>query len=210
MAAMPPLKAKSGFPVSNKLLQKRWNDKAFQLHQQKVAAMKADLDNKSPKPYQHIRLRLKKLLAEEERQAQVDHDNRKLLGRMTQIMKTHGSLDNWNNYTPRSMNYYVREKEAERIAMNNELIKSRLLGVQPNYNLNKWEEDFLKHEYYLANMAAVTKDYDLDSLEPTPRDPPRRRRPRSVGTEVRKRTRNFDSCPFLVFLVFFVCFFYFE
>ncbi|KAI8489325.1 Annexin A13, partial [Branchiostoma belcheri] len=83
------------------------------------------------------------------------------------------------------LNYYVREKEAERIAVNNELIKSRLLGVQPSYNLNKWEEDFLKHEYYLANMAAVTKDFDLDSLEPTPRDPPRRRRPRSVGTETR-------------------------
>ncbi|XP_035679279.1 annexin A6-like [Branchiostoma floridae] len=195
MAAMPPLKAKSGFPVSNKLLQKRWNDKAFQLHQQKVAAMKADLDNKSPKPYQHIRLRLKKLLAEEERQAQVDHDNRKLLARMTQIMRTHGSLDNWNDYTPRSLNYYVREKEAERIATNNELIKSRLLGVQPSYNLNKWEEDFLKHEYYLANMAAVTKDYDLDSLEPTPRDPPRRRRPRSAGTETRSVETEVLECP---------------
>jgi len=38
---------------------------------------------------------------EEERQAEIDHENKLLLNKMTSILKNGGKIDNWNNYESR-------------------------------------------------------------------------------------------------------------
>lgn len=38
---------------------------------------------------------------EEERQAEIDHENKLLLNKMTHILKYGGQIDNWNNYESR-------------------------------------------------------------------------------------------------------------
>merc|ERR1712134_170932 len=51
-----------------------------------------------------MHLKLKKLQVEEERLAVVERDNRILLEKMSYIMRTKGLVDNWNNYTQKSLN----------------------------------------------------------------------------------------------------------
>ena len=61
------------------------------------------IDNKPPKTYMHLHLKLKKIQVEEERQAIVDRDNRVLLEKMAQIMKKKGQVDNRNDYKHRRL-----------------------------------------------------------------------------------------------------------
>jgi hypothetical protein len=56
------------------------------------------VDNKPPKTYVHLQVKLKKLQIEEERLAVVERDNRVLLEKMTHIMRTSGRVDNHNDY----------------------------------------------------------------------------------------------------------------
>ena len=59
------------------------------------------IDTKPPKTYMHLHLKLKKIQMEEERQAIIDRDNRILLEKMVDIMKTTGKVDNRNDYKQR-------------------------------------------------------------------------------------------------------------
>ena len=56
------------------------------------------LDNKPPQTYMHLHLKLKKLQVEEERLATIERDNRILLEKMYNIMRTRGRVDNTNDY----------------------------------------------------------------------------------------------------------------
>lgn len=56
------------------------------------------IDNKPPKTYMHLHLKLKKLQMEDERLAIIERDNRILLEKMCYIMRTRGRVDNKNDY----------------------------------------------------------------------------------------------------------------
>ena len=58
-------------PTHNKLLQKRWDDKYYSEHRDKVRCANPMVDTKPPPTYMHLHLKLKKLQLEEERLAQV-------------------------------------------------------------------------------------------------------------------------------------------
>ena len=58
-------------PTHNKLLQKRWDDKYYSEHRDKVRGANPMVDTKPPPTYMHLHLKLKKLQLEEERLAQV-------------------------------------------------------------------------------------------------------------------------------------------
>lgn len=151
-----------GFVASSKLLQKKWEERAYQMHRQKMMSMKSDLSEyNSPKSHSfpHLVLRVKKIQKEEERQAQIDYENQLLIQKMTKIMKSQGTIDNKNNYEPRSLNILKREREQERIAEENLEFAKRLEQVKPKYDVHDWEEEFQKHSYYLNMWAHSTKDY---------------------------------------------------
>ncbi|CAH1792273.1 unnamed protein product [Owenia fusiformis] len=162
-----PKTNQGGFPAGNKLLQKRWAEQAHRLHVQKMHSMKPGLDNSPPKRYPHLVLRLKKVQMEENRQAEIDHDNKLLLQKMTGIMKGgRGGVDNWNyDYHPRSLNQHYREREQEKIALENMKIAKMLDQVRPKYQTRDWEDDYQRHNYLLDLWGESAKDFG-DSSSP--------------------------------------------
>lgn len=63
-----------------------------------VYSAKSHVDNKSPKTYLHLHQRLKKYVMEEERMATIQKDNYDLLSKMANVMQSHGTVDNYNDY----------------------------------------------------------------------------------------------------------------
>ncbi|XP_078000649.1 uncharacterized protein LOC144453250 [Glandiceps talaboti] len=150
------------FPTGNKLLQKKWDQRAYRLHVQKMRSMKAGLDNREPHSYVHLQLRLKKIQAEEERQATIEHENRILLAKLTQILRSHGVTDNWNiEHEPRSLNRPHMERQLQKIEQENQDLMRRIGKVSSTYKTNKWEDDYILHQYYMQMRANDTKDYEL-------------------------------------------------
>ncbi|KAI0211477.1 Annexin A13 [Lamellibrachia satsuma] len=148
-----------GFSSPSKLLQKKWEQQEHKRHMKKVNAVKPQLDNAPPRQYPHLVVRLKKIQQEEQRQAEIEHENKILLQKMSSIMTHRGSLDNWNDYEPRSLNHYLREQMQDKIAEENLGLARRLQAIRPQYDVDKWEEEFHKHEYFLDMWAGSTKDF---------------------------------------------------
>ncbi|XP_046854134.1 uncharacterized protein DDB_G0286299-like [Xenia sp. Carnegie-2017] len=146
-------------PASNKLLKQRWDDASFEEHRRKVATSKAVVDNKPPKTYMHLHLKLKKLQIEEERLATIERDNRILLEKMSQIMRTKGRVDNWNDYSVKSLNRTKRQQELLRVTHENQAILKRVLAQKPVYNHGKWEEDYLEKESYMESISKYPKEW---------------------------------------------------
>lgn len=153
------------FPVASKILHKYEQDRAYRLHRQKVTTIKPKVATKGPKKYPHLILSLKKIQQEEEKQAEVDHENRLLLHKMTSIMKNRAQVDNWNEYEPRSLNFVARERHIRDIQSENLGIARRLEKAQPVINADKLEKDY-RHKKYLQGLwNENAKDYE----EVTPR-----------------------------------------
>ncbi|XP_070576684.1 annexin A7-like isoform X2 [Ptychodera flava] len=150
------------FATGNKLLQKRWDQRAYRQHVQKMRGMKSGIDNKTPQNYLHLQLRLKKIQAEEERQATIEHENRILLAKLTQVLRSHGQVDNWNlEYEPRSLNRPHMERKLQQIEQENQEILARLNKVKSFYKPEQWEDEYILHQYYMGMKANETKDYEV-------------------------------------------------
>ncbi|XP_022089627.1 uncharacterized protein C17orf105 homolog [Acanthaster planci] len=129
-------------PANNKLLKKRWDDRRFDRHRQKVRNAKAVIDNKPPQTYMHLHLKLKKLQVEEERLATIERDNRILLEKMCSIMRTRGRVDCENEYEQKSLNRTKRQREILRVTHENQAILRRILSKEANYSHQKWEHEW--------------------------------------------------------------------
>ncbi|XP_021371517.1 annexin A6-like isoform X2 [Mizuhopecten yessoensis] len=148
-----------GFNTCNKLLQKYEEEKAYRIHKRKIAESRTRLDTKSPKKYPHVIVRLKRIQQEEERQAEVDHENKVLLQKMTHIMKSRPEIDNWNEYEPKSLNYGSREKMLRDIQMQNIGIARRLDRAQPVYKNDDLENEYQQKRYLQALWAENAKEF---------------------------------------------------
>lgn len=86
------------------------------------------------------------VLASADRFAQIEHENRLLLHRMSEIMNRR-TLDNTSSEAKfgRSLNRDARKKELHRITSENQAILRRIQGAEPVYNHWKWEEEGIKH-----------------------------------------------------------------
>ncbi|XP_064635056.1 sperm axonemal maintenance protein CFAP97D1-like [Lineus longissimus] len=141
-------------PANNKLLKKKWDMIRFEIHRDKVKQAKAVLDNDPPRTYVHLHLKLKKLQVEETRLSRVERDNRILLEKMSQIMRSDKShLDNKNDYEDKSLNKTKRQRELLRITHENQAILKRILSKEPHYSHQRWEEDWKVNMIYRANIA---------------------------------------------------------
>jgi hypothetical protein len=58
---------------------------------------------------------------EEERLATIERDNRILLEKMSEIMRTKGRVDNWNGYSAKSLNRTKRQQELLRVTHENQV-----------------------------------------------------------------------------------------
>ncbi|XP_077978084.1 uncharacterized protein CFAP97D2-like [Glandiceps talaboti] len=148
-------------PANNKLLKKRWDQSRFDTHRKKVQNAKPVIDDKPPKIYMHLVLKLKKLQMEEERLATIERDNRILLEKMAHIMRTRGRVDNRNNYEQKSLNKTKRQRELLIITHENQAILKRIVPKEPHYNHIKWEDEWRANSMEASNarmsrMSAVS------------------------------------------------------
>eukprot|EP00057_Strongylocentrotus_purpuratus_P019263 XP_011673737.1 PREDICTED: cilia- and flagella-associated protein 97-like [Strongylocentrotus purpuratus] len=127
--------------------------------------MRTKVDASSPKVYPHLQVNMKKLQAEEEKQAQIDHENRILLAKLTNIIRSGGQVNNWNfesEAQPKTLHAPFRNREQERIERENAALLKRLNSVKPQVNFDKMEDEYLMHNYFLAQKAQATKSYEVD------------------------------------------------
>ena len=67
---------------------------------------------------------------EEERLATIERDNRILLEKMSQIMRTKGRVDNWNDYNAKSLNRTKRQQELLRVTHENQVYTDYCLLIE--------------------------------------------------------------------------------
>ncbi|KAA0146179.1 hypothetical protein FNF27_05322 [Cafeteria roenbergensis] len=138
--------ARKAEPRSSKLLYERELAERHKRHKDRLRRMKPSVDNKPPKRFVHLERNLKKEQMQEDRFAQIEHENRLLLHRMSEIMNRR-TLDNTSSEAKfgRSLNRDARKKELHRITAENQAILRRIQGAEPVYNHWKWEEEGIKH-----------------------------------------------------------------
>ena len=74
-------------PVNNKLCNQRWVDRCQQLHRIRLNNIKPAIDNKPPTRYKHLFQNLKKAQLEDERNMEIERENRLLLEKMSMIVR---------------------------------------------------------------------------------------------------------------------------
>ncbi|XP_031556650.1 uncharacterized protein CFAP97D1-like [Actinia tenebrosa] len=146
-------------PANNKLLKQRWDNSSYDTHRRKVKSAVAVIDNKAPKTYMHLHLKLKKIQVEEETNATIQRDNRILLEKMSYIMRTKGRVDNRNDYEHKSLNKTKRQRELLRVTHENQAILKRIASREPHYNHLQWQDDWQINETYMENISKYPKDW---------------------------------------------------
>ncbi|XP_033751288.1 uncharacterized protein CFAP97D1-like [Pecten maximus] len=141
-------------PANNIFLKRLWDEKYFKTHRRKVVAAKPRIDNKPPKTYMHLHIKLKKLQMEGERLACVERDNRILLEKMAHIMRSGGRVHSQNKgYRRKSLNKTKRQRELLRITHENLAILKRLTSKEPHYNHNRWNHEWKMNQQYMMNIS---------------------------------------------------------
>lgn len=124
-----------------------------------MKSVKSIVDTKAPRTYVHMHLKLKKLQIEEERMSTIERDNRLLLEKMSQIIRTRGRVDNKNYYSYKSLNYEKRQRELTRVTRENQKILQKITGKDAEYSHQKLEADWRKHEQMMDNIARYPKNW---------------------------------------------------
>merc|ERR1712183_775836 len=106
-----------------------------------------------------MHLKLKKLQLEEERMSTIERDNRLLLEKMSQIIRTRGRVDNRNYYSYKSLNHEKRQRELARVTRENQKILQKITGKEAEYSHQKLEADWKKHEQMMDNIARYPKNW---------------------------------------------------
>ncbi|PIK46532.1 hypothetical protein BSL78_16596 [Apostichopus japonicus] len=180
-------------PCQSRILKERWDRKYYDEHRDKVREAKSVVDTKPPTTYVHLHLKLKKLQLEEERLATVERDNRILLEKMSQIMRTKGRVDNHNDYISRSLNKEKRRRELIRVTQENQEILKRILAREPEYNHLEWDKEWEENENFMDNVSRYPRDWwELEKQEQEMRkqELKERRKKDSKKSKSKKRTKS--------------------
>ncbi|PKU40082.1 cell division cycle protein 16 like protein [Limosa lapponica baueri] len=140
-------------PCGNKYLQLKWDKAKHEEHKKRIQAAKPLVDTSAPATYSHLHLKLGKLKLEEDRLSVIERENCLLLEKMSCIMRTKGQIDNKNDYRAKSLNGEKRKQELRRVNQENRAILDRITKTQPQYQVQRWHEDWQRAEKYMANIA---------------------------------------------------------
>ncbi|XP_054676759.1 uncharacterized protein CFAP97D2 [Grus americana] len=140
-------------PCGNKYRQLKWDKAKYEEHKKRIQAAKPSVDTSAPAIYSHLHRKLGKLKLEEDRLSVIERDNRLLLEKMSCIMRTKGQIDNKNDYKAKSLNGEKRKQELRRVNQENRTILDRITKSQPQYQVQRWHEDWQRAEKYMANVA---------------------------------------------------------
>ncbi|CAD7933482.1 unnamed protein product [Amoebophrya sp. A25] len=145
-------------PVGSRLCEKRNEERRQHLHREKLRTMQPSIDTSEPTCLRldHIRNNLKREQLLEERYGEIDRENRILLQKMSDIMRSSAIMQPKAGSATRqhvSMNRDARKAELLRITKENQLILKRIQRAQPMYNHVKWEESYKRSQSYLKNCC---------------------------------------------------------
>ncbi|XP_050778787.1 uncharacterized protein CFAP97D2 [Gopherus flavomarginatus] len=146
-------------PCGNKYLQQKWDKANYEEHKKRIQTAKPVVDTTTPLTYGHLHLKLKKLKLEKERLSVIERDNHLLLEKMSCIMRTKGRIDNKNYYQAKSLNREKREKELLRVSQENQAILNRITKCEPQYQVQRWHEDWQRVEKYMDSIARYPRGW---------------------------------------------------
>eukprot|EP00929_Paragymnodinium_shiwhaense_P088304 TRINITY_DN4859_c0_g1_i2.p1 TRINITY_DN4859_c0_g1~~TRINITY_DN4859_c0_g1_i2.p1 ORF type:complete len:459 (-),score=94.53 TRINITY_DN4859_c0_g1_i2:130-1506(-) len=160
-------------PYPRKICEKRWEQRRHEMHRERLQNIKPTIDTREPKAVrmEHVFNNLKKEQMLEERYSEIDRENRILLKKMSDIMRSprdltprvtprvtpretpRGPAASGGAGGPHSLNRDARKKELLRITRENQHILRRIQQAQPVYNHVEWDADHRKNSAYLKNVA---------------------------------------------------------
>lgn len=185
--------------TANRICSETWQRQDKLSHQMRKSKVTSCIDNSSPPVYKHLINRAKKEQLQEERYMRIEHENKLLLQKMSNIMRT-SSMDNLQNYQPKlSLNQGVRKKELKKIMDDNAAILKRIQMKKPFYTKSGFDDFAQQHAIYRQRiqeqptkyLPGLVKDKRVKSAPKrgavTVLKPIKARSPRS--------TEGFDSSP---------------
>jgi len=143
-------------PVANKACAERVRQRNHELHRQRMRQMRPQVDTSQPSTCQmdHLRNNLKREQLLEERYHEIDRENRILLQKMSDIMRTPPASSSTRAASgPPSLNRDSRKVELMRITSQNQGILKRIQRAQPVYNHVAWEDSYRRSQEYLKNSS---------------------------------------------------------
>lgn len=139
----------------NKACTERVRKREFDMHKQRIKDIKSQVDTTRPHVCQldHLRNNMKREQLLEDRYYEIDRDNRILLQKMSDIMKSPTYSSERAKSGPPSLNRDSRKTELMRITHENHAILKRIQSTQPVYNHVSWEQDYRRSATYLKNTC---------------------------------------------------------
>jgi len=145
-------------PIGNKICAKRRVQRDQELHREKIRQMKPQTDTSEPevRRLNHIRNNLKREQMLEERYSEIDRENRILLQKMADVMRSTPDFVVAKPKTigaPISLNKDYRRQELIRITHENQAILKRIQRAQPVYSHMEWQRAHKRNISYLKNAC---------------------------------------------------------
>ncbi|KAJ3157541.1 hypothetical protein HDU86_003192 [Geranomyces michiganensis] len=155
-------------PTSSKLLSKKWEERAREIHLAKLRNVSCSVDNTPPKRWAHLEVRLKRLQVEQERLYEIERNNHILLDRIAFQMQTPSAVhapqpaNSPTSHYPGSVSLHgpKRAQELKNIARENEHIMQRIEDKAPNYRRTEWGIERCRNLNYLRNITTFSESYE--------------------------------------------------
>ena len=154
-------RARRAMPVGNKACNERFVKQRQEAHRAQLAKIKPTIDNKMPKTMQKTgasKSNAKKQQLLEDRYAQIERDNRILLEKMSNIMRSKkGGIDTENPHAKysRSLNRESRRKDLQKITRENQRILNAIQSSEPFYSHVKWEQEARQNREYMKRICEM-------------------------------------------------------
>jgi len=146
-----------GITVGNKLCAKWEDNRRHDLHRERLRTIRPVVDHAEPYALQmnHLWNNLKREQMLEDRYSEIDRENRILLKKMSNIMKTQTTPRALEPLVPgpNSLNRDSRKKELLRITRDNQQVLKRIQQAQPIYNHVQFEAEHKKNKNFSAICA---------------------------------------------------------
>ncbi|KAJ3216281.1 hypothetical protein HDU67_009716 [Dinochytrium kinnereticum] len=156
----------SVYPCANRLLAKRWDDAARDRHRQKLATIKAYIDNTPPKRHGHLQLRLKKLQLEDENLGKIERENLILLERMSRQMSAPQGFSGIDSeYRLKKVlqkppaSERKKKEEKQQIEQANLMLMQRVEAREPHYHQELWDEERRTNLSYFQRISRFPEGY---------------------------------------------------
>ncbi|XP_008286040.1 uncharacterized protein C17orf105 homolog [Stegastes partitus] len=144
-------------PVTNRYLQKRWDQNNYKNHRSKVNSALPVVDTMGIRTPVHIQLKLKKLQLQDERLSAIDRENRLLASNLARTFSSEGLVDHRNQYHLWSLNANKRKQELLLISHQNQAIYQRVRSRPSEYRRQVWLDDWERTERRLDDISRYPK-----------------------------------------------------